>query len=294
MATLSTAVDGLIKILRTSFVGFQIQSTPIIVDIADGWPPEEAIQKTAKKPAVVIGLFDRNATPDNSYFSSGRTTLVKLPIGIASALSLGSIAPGGSVMLMLSIADGQTGVLVNDAVSLIVDQVATRFGVVSTASEGTALEDLAQDLALQVNSLPVLNGLVSASANGAVVTIINNSVTALRLSSNTGNIGIAYKEVGRINVEMQIVCYAGTWLIRKMVSDVLEVALASLNAQYGFQADDGDWIKVQPARKFFTRNDSDTPADVYRRDFFVNLSYSITRQDVAYSVLVPIANQQLF
>ncbi|HEY9678675.1 MAG TPA: hypothetical protein V6C76_11740 [Drouetiella sp.] len=289
MATLSIVLKTLTDFVQSKLASVSIGGQTASIKVGEGWPAEQAIQSVAAKNAAVIGIYDRSNHDDNRY-RSRRVSTNFAAIGTTSALSSRFLENNTSVELTLSLRDGQNAVLANDAVSLVLDNNNVRTGKVASAVAGDTLATLATKLATQIATI---DGL-SATASGAVVTVSNTSGKNLVASTNSGNIGYILVELKRAMSDVQIICYCGTWDVKKAVSDILEVELAKLNRRYGFQTADQDWVQVSYAKQFSTRNDADTPANVYRRDYIMTLSFGITTQDIAYSVLVASANSQLF
>lgn len=289
--------------------GLIVTNQAVKVTVAEGWPSLDAIQNVAANSAAVIGVYEKTSRMDVRFFPRRFKTVVNAT-GIASAVSAQNCAAGQSRTLTLSYAHGSSAVNLNDAVSLILDtginrafltvntsNGISRLGAVAVAAAGESLASLATKLADSINATSTLNGLVSASASGPTVTITNTSSGEVKLSTAVGNIALIYKSLAQNCLESQIICYCGSWDIRRAISDLLEVQLAQYRAQYGFALTNGankEMVRVTAAQHFFLQNDSDTPANVYRQDFFMMMDYGIYAADVAYSVLVPIANQQVF
>lgn len=286
MATIGAVINALVEVLKPKFDDLVVDNSAITAKIGEGWPPERAIQAVTNKNSVVIGITDRFGTLNNQ-FRPRRLGAEKLPIGIASVINKTTIEPGETATITLSIADGQTAVLNKDAVSLVIRYQGQIEGAVGIAVTGDTLSTLAAKLATDIGA-ELQN--ISASSSGAVVTITNNKSARLKLESYTGNVGYSYKELARESAQIQIVCWCGSFTIRRAVADILEVELARLRASRGFAVPTGEPVRVLGVNKFTMPNDKDISADVYRRDFLIDVEYGITAVDEMWSVLIPISS----
>lgn len=297
MATAYSILNGLTGLIRPALAGLQVTGDQVDVKIHRGWPPLTAIQEIAGQPKAVIGVYERSSTMMVKYWPRRFATVIKAT-GIVSDVIPLFCPPGATSLLTLSYADGSTAVNIDDAVSLIVDGAAGRKGVVASAGVRETLTSLATKLVHAVNgSSSTVHTLISASAVQNEVTIRNLSDQTLRLTTATGNIATTHTEVARSIMEAQIVCYCGSWDVREAISDIIEVLLATFRAD-GFVSFDNkgntEAFQVTSATRFEIPDDTDTPANVYRQDFFCGINYGINATEAAYSVLVPIANSRNF
>jgi len=268
-----------------------VNSQPVTVKAAIGWPPMKALQSIplqfkAGTPLSLISIYDRKTGRNVTRWSPYEISQSIVPATLTAEMSAASLAPRGSATITLGGA-----VTLGDAVSAVLTKVgagASWSGAqVALSAPNDTPETMATKLAAQITADRVLSGWVSAVAVGPVVTLDSWVDDAIRLSSNTGNGGSVLSEVGRREKQLQIACWTPTEGIREAVTDPIAAMIALAEVEFGFTLSDGTPVRLNYENDYYLEDD--TSADVYRRDFLVRVDYPVTNVDALYSVLAPIA-----
>ena len=298
MASLRTIMASTSAQVTAATQGIVVNARPVTVKSAVGWPPLKLLQSIPTSYASgsqvsVIGVYDRqvskNVTRWKPYSISETTTPATLRTSVGSHNAL---LPGESVDITLS-----ATVTPGDAVSAVLTSYTTQPRTMTAAVAIGGASDtpttMALALANAVNAAlapgflgPPASAFAAASALGPVVTLTNTTNSLLLVESYTGNGATTLDEVGRRMRQIQITTWSPTEEIRAAVTDPIDVMLAQAEMNFGWTLADGSVVRVCPESDFYLEDDS--LADVYRRDFIVQIEYPVTAVEELYAVLAPI------
>lgn len=300
MATLYTVLAALqeqISAVTTGLISISpdIAGQPINVMVGIGFPSERTLQNNVRKvpPTAIVTIYDRGLARDTTRWLPQRAGYVSNPVGITATLSAPVIAHGSPAVLTLT---GTPNV--GDGVGL--GGVAIKnepIGVVATARQDDTAATLAASLAAAVNADPNMSAVLKATAAGDAVTLaVNASQTVpsrlVRLAANVGNGAIEVMEVGRRDRGLQIVVWTRTEDDQNVIGDVIEIAIARMQMDFGLTFPDGTMGRLLFGGDHLLPNA--TLADTYRRDFLVSVDYPITVPRQLYAVLATIIQQSQF
>lgn len=289
LATLQERVSALTTALTSTAA--DTLGDPINVLVGIGFPSERTLQNNVRKsttPTALVTVFDRGLATDTTRWSAVRLGLTALPATVHGSLSSPTMAAGAPVLLGLS---GTP--TAGDAVALVVTaSLGLSFAQVAIAAAGDTPGTMAAQLASLINTDPDLSSIVSAAATDGIVTLTPLINGPIKLACNVGNGAVAMTEIARRNRGLQIAVWTRTEDDRNTVGDVLEVAIAEMEADFGLIFPDGTMGRVHYAGDHLL--DDATLADTYRRDFLLMVDYPITTTDQLYAVLAPISRNTTF
>jgi hypothetical protein len=248
------------------------------------YPTDDMVKAVAQdggSPLVAIYLRMSNFKTVSMRY---RRQVTDNACGISSTLTDTFLGPS-DLELTLSFAEGQTAVQVDDAVSFFVRNGDYQAGASAQAVGGDTLQTLATKLAAAITT-NLANQDISASANGAVVTISNAGTNAFYIASNTGNVSTAEEAVQWAYRNYQIIAYTADLDDREAIQGTLEDFLSGLQDGYGFSLTSGEAIRVRSTSS--RSGDADVLKDVYRDDFMLNLEHAVDRQSTLYDILMPV------
>lgn len=282
MALLSDINNKLVTLVEGALTGIDAQ-------VGKGYPADDAALDVKGTTRAIAGIKLRQSTFKNDSMRYTRETDPS-PCGIASTLSDTSLAATQVITLTLAIAEGQTAVLVDDAVDCQFINGDFNQAASATAIAGDTLATLATKLATAINTVFV--SLVTATASGDVVTITNIGTAGFNLSSNTGNADTVKKAVLCAYRSYQLVIYCGDQDVREAIQEQIEDFLGTAEDGYGFNLDSGEAIRLKLNGS--KAGDSDTQKDVYRDDYLFTIKHVVDDVTESYAVLAPVLNLQTF
>lgn len=283
MATGLDVYKALRDQITTATTGLQDGGQPISVQVGLGWPHVNALQNIGKNKGCLISLFDSKTSKNLDVGFPRKLGTINTATGIVTTKNKTEILAGQTGTITLS---GTP--VANDGVSCIVAKtrglnkaaIHRSATVLTTAAFATALRDA-------INSEPMLAGLVTATATGSVVTITNISGVTLIFDSRAGNISTDVYEMRKVMRHSWVVCWAYPFSYLEIVSTKLEKLLGQLTEDGTMALSDGSKarLNLQGDRLF---DEVDVAANVFRQDFYADVSYSLTREDQVYSILAGI------
>jgi hypothetical protein len=203
------------------------------------------------------------------------------PTQLTGLLSAKSIKPNQSVSLTLG-----GSVTNNDGIAIVLSNPAL-FSVATTAiaGPGDTLNSLAAKLALNISGSSAAP-YITASVEGDVLTITNDSHLGLGIGVNTGNIGSQVTEIGRRSRTLQIAIWTQTEDARQAVTDPIDIWIAQAETGNWPVLADGTFARVQLTNDYYLEDP--VVNDVYRRDFHLSVEYSVTVVDQLYPILADV------
>lgn len=252
--------------------GSALPSPPDFV-LAVGWPPEDAIMSVPKTDNAIAGVFDAGPAPLD------HTRWHKIP-----AVPDTNVTPGISATLSGSgfLLSGNTATLtisgtpkVGDAVGVQVGNNAASYVALSGDTDST----IAAGLAAAVNAASLA---ATAVAVGPVVTL--TATGTVLVSVATGNQGTRTNEYHRICRFVRCRLWCSSEAARESIGDPIDLVLAQLEQDYGFQVPNGEWVRLMydPGDIY---DESLQLKDIYLRDFRVRLEYGVTGTELVYPVV---------
>jgi hypothetical protein len=244
----------------------------------------DVIQNLGGTDNCAISIYDAGLARDNTRWMPARTQDIQQPAYLTSTISNSVINTSATITLGLS--STYLSPNVNDAVSCVINAGSLFGAQVYSSVSGDTTTTIATQLKNQINSDSVLSTLVSATSSGRVVTLTNKTTSQLGLQSYVGNIDSRQIEYSRINRHVQVVIWCGSESVREIVGAQIESLLGALRAKFGVQMPDGTWTWVRYDGDQLS--EEETLKNVYRRDIYIDVEYSVTGADTAYAVLAPI------
>lgn len=291
MATLYTVLAAIQEQLSVATIALLSVSSdtmarPLNIEVGIGWPSERTLQNNVRKaalPTALITVFDRGLASDSTRWLPHRVGFTATSAGIQAELSSMALTPAMPVLLAFSGA-----VTPGDAVALVASPVrGTPFAQVAIPAPTDTLPSLAIALAGLINADPDMSGFLTAVATNGMVTLASLIESPVALQCNVGNGAVSLTEIGRRSRGLQIVVWTRTEDDRNTVGDVIETAIACMEADFGLTFPDGTMGRLKYAGDHLL-NDA-TLSDTYRRDFLVSVDYPITVNDQLYAVLAPVS-----
>lgn len=297
------AMEALQRTVRNAVEGTEVNGRPIRISTGIDWPAKETFEKIQKKNQAIISITDM-ATRGNGYALvdlDTRQSVITYPLGITSDTNKKVIPPGGTATCEIILDDGMTQVEEFDAIAIVVHKGDETRGTVAKASKaGEDRSALAARFALEINKTEVyderdspVSDWINATVSGETLTFTNLTSESIRFEVNCGNVEDRITELGRESMAVMVTVHSGTKEARRAIGIKLQELFGSLTKEIEgpIQVEDDYPVRVCTSRPPVMRRD-DFLADLYRHDFHLDVGYTLTRIDRAWSVLIPLPSYE--
>ena len=277
MATIPDVWKALRLDLITTLEGLL---TPADIFI-DNPPPDRVANLPAGKSDPFVSIFDspKMARDDSRTPPYGLTPTAVTPT-LVSTLSDTFLAFGQTISLTLS----QTPTP-GDMVAIGLSTGPTiRNGYSAPATNASTPETMAASLAQNINASDDLAGLISAVVNGPELAITNISPQSLQASTIVGNNGAQITVLGQQIRPCMVVLWSRTKDQRDQLGSILLSHFYDMgNRGASIRQTDGTTTYIKPSGDVMGRDDRN--ANLYRWNYFLDATISITTVDALYSIL---------
>ena len=264
--------------IRNTLIQTAVQGMPVNVVAAVGWPPIKVLHDIVRQPGLsaAVGIYDMKSASNVTRWSPTVVSQVMPAAGVTAMLANitlpttltigGSVNDGDAIGVTVCLGGGNSG------------------GAVAVIPAGTTLSGVASLIASTIAADPILGPTVIATATGPQVTLTAVDGFPHFVTAATGSVGTQVTEVGRRNRDLQVVVWTGSEPSRQAATDPIEALIASLESSGTWlQLPDGTQGRVKSMNDYYI--ESGSPADLYRRDFHIQVEYGVTTLDPIYSVL---------
>lgn len=290
MPTLETILDTVKDNVSSSMSGLKLGDSDLTFLIGKGWPSKKMFDDASKSRLGVVVAVNPNPMVRNvTRWNPQCVQRTAVATALAASVSASVIEPGESVEVTLSLAPGETAIKENDAVGVPIHLGLFDEGATAKAVVGETLTTLAVKLRDAINARPVLNTWVTATAEGAVVTITNalGAGKGLKVEAHTGNIATDEYEYARRIRYVDICTWHYSPDARVVTGNKLETTIAQW--EYEWLTDSNGYsLRVESVGDRVS--DKDVLSNLYRRDFCLSIEYGVTVQEQLWAILVASAS----
>lgn len=279
--TADTAISVLVSQVKSAVAGM----TPLPT-VGMGWPTNADLALVAQKGARLVSVFDKGIASNTTRWAADPVLDTPGVLGISSTVSSAIIPAGQSATITVGLQIGQSAPQPNDAISLLLALGKQQVGYVAIQQTGDDTAAIAARLAALVTS-----SWVSVGVAGSVITVTNNTQTAIAFGSYAGNIATRIIDGARILRTIDVIVWATSAVDRNLVADTIMPTLVKLKVNFGAQASNGEWVRLNYCGDLY--QDVNVKSKIYERHMMVQVEYSETFPDTIYSVLAPILTEQV-
>lgn len=290
MASLGTVIQALHDNIKPLVTDLVLNGDPLVVKIGKGWPAVNTLQDVGRGEFIAISIHNRERVSVPRRIISTSRQFTRRPCGIYAELNSVMLKPGDSVDIEVQFSEDSTAVNLNDGIGLGAFFKGIDEGATYIAGVDDTLESVAANLATNINDRDLLNEWMSASSDGAVVTVENISDGTLRLRLGVGNLAILTRSVGQMYADMQITVWANTVAKRDLVGNLLESVLADWNHKGRIPLGPEERGRFSMGGGY--DDDSETQKDVYERHFMSGVEYTLRYSEIAYPILAGISRTE--
>lgn len=259
-------------------IGASVSNNGVSVPVSTflDFPSMETLQNSVVSNTCLVSIFDHGGAKDVTRFIKYRTIPDQIvPAGVSVAVSNQNIPANSAITIQFS------GVpTINDVFVLQLSLPLTLPYCYFVPTSVVTLTEYVTNVQNSINN--IYSNILETSINNDTLTIKNNTDFPIFISASIGNLVNSFYEVGRRKRNIQVSVWSSQEQVRSIVGSMLETYFETVAFQFGLQLSDGTYARLELENDILMKDFQ--MQDIFRRDFFLDLEYSIMSTEQSYSI----------